>query len=138
MSDIVDHLTPHAMVLFNESFAATNVREGSEIGSQIVTALLEQGIRVFFVTHLYEFAQGFHQKNPGNVMFLRADRRDDGSRTFKLNEAEPLDTSFGQDLYKRIFPAEAANGASHDVAAGHRPLSETSVPTAVDEAGDGR
>jgi hypothetical protein len=109
MSDIVDHLTSHSMVLFNESFAATNVREGSEIANQIVTALLEQGIRVFFVTHLYEFAHGFHDQKMDNVMFLRADRREDGSRTFKLKEAEPLDTSFGEDLYKKIFMAETVD-----------------------------
>ena len=35
MSDIVDHITPHPMILFNESFAATNEREGSEIARQI-------------------------------------------------------------------------------------------------------
>ena len=110
MSEIVDRLTPRSMVLFNELFAATNVREGSEIGSQIVTALLEKDIRIVFVTHLFEFAHRFHQKNPGNVMFLRADRREDGLRTFKLKEAEPLDTSYGEDLYKRIFMVETANG----------------------------
>jgi DNA mismatch repair ATPase MutS len=137
MSEIVDHLTPRSMVLCNESFAATNVREGSEIGTQIVTALLESGIRVFFVTHLYEFAHGFHQKNTGDVLFLRADRREDGVRTFKLKEAEPLDTSFGEDLYKRIFLADAANRASHAAAAGRRPLFETSAATAVDEGADG-
>jgi DNA mismatch repair ATPase MutS len=109
MSDIVDHLTPRSMVLFNESFAATNVREGSEIARQIVTALLENGIRVFFVTHLYEFAHGLQHKNIDHVMFLRADRRDDGVRTFKLKEGEPLDTSFGEDLYRKIFMAEGAS-----------------------------
>jgi DNA mismatch repair ATPase MutS len=109
MSDIVDHLAPHSMVLFNESFAATNVREGSEIGTQIVTALLEKGIRVFFVTHLYEFAQGFHEQKLDNVLFLRADRREDGARTFRLSEGEPLDTSFGEDLYKKIFMAGTAS-----------------------------
>jgi DNA mismatch repair ATPase MutS len=35
MSDIVDNMTPNSMVLFNESFAATNEREGSEIATQI-------------------------------------------------------------------------------------------------------
>jgi hypothetical protein len=70
---------------------------------------LDKGVRVFFVTHLYEFAHGFHQKNMANVIFLRADRREDGVRTFKLKEGEPLDTSFGEDLYKKIFMAETAN-----------------------------
>ena len=70
MSTIVDHLTPNAMVLFNESFAATNEREGSEIGRQIVSALLEKQIKVFFVTHLYEFAHGFYAKKMKNALFF--------------------------------------------------------------------
>ncbi len=109
MNDIVDHLTSRSMVLFNESFAATNVREGSEIADQIVRALLEQDVRMIFVTHLYEFAHGVRQKNLDNVMFLRADRRADGVRTFKLREGDPLDTSFGEDLYQKIFMAEPAD-----------------------------
>ena len=41
MNAIVDNLTPRALILFDESFAATNEREGSEIARQIVSALLE-------------------------------------------------------------------------------------------------
>ncbi len=109
MSEIVDHLRPRSLILFNELFAATNVREGSEIANQIVTALLEKGIRMVFVTHLYEFAHGWHEKNLDNVLFLRAGRRADRVRTFKLQEGEPLDTSFGEDLYRKIFMAETAD-----------------------------
>jgi DNA mismatch repair ATPase MutS len=47
MSDIADDMTSNSMVLFNESFAATNEREGSEIGRQIVCALLEKGDQDF-------------------------------------------------------------------------------------------
>jgi DNA mismatch repair ATPase MutS len=103
MSDIVDHLTPNSMVLFQESFAATNEREGSEIASQIVRALLEKRIQVFFVTHLYELAHGFYKRKMANALFLRAERQADGTRTFKLVEGEPLQTSYGEDLYERIF-----------------------------------
>lgn len=103
MSDIIGHITTNSMVLFNESFAATNEREGSEIGRQIVSALLEKRIKVFFVTHLYEFAHGFYSKEMKNAIFLRAERQADGERTFKLIEGEPLRTSFGEDLYDRIF-----------------------------------
>ncbi|HLF90096.1 MAG TPA: hypothetical protein VI451_14210 [Anaerolineales bacterium] len=103
MSEIVNQLRPDAMVLFNESFAATNEREGAEIGRQITTALLEKRIKVIFVTHLYEFARGFHAQNMENALFLRAERRPDGSRTFKMLEAKPLETSYGKDLYKEIF-----------------------------------
>jgi DNA mismatch repair ATPase MutS len=89
--------------LFNESFAATNEREGSEIARQVVTALLEKQIKVMFVTHLYEFAHGMCQAQRGCTLCLRAERLADGTRTFKLIDGEPLETSYGPDLYRKIF-----------------------------------
>ncbi len=106
MSAIADNIAPNALLLLNESFAATNEREGSEIARQIVCALLEKRIKVFFVTHLYEFARGFSDKHMENALFLRAERQADGRRTFKLVEGEPLQTSYGQDVYHRIFGAD--------------------------------
>ncbi len=103
MSDIVDKITSNSIVLFNESFAATNERESSEIARQIVSALLEKRCKMFFVTHLYEFPRGFYDKKLENVISLRAERQADGKRTFKLIEQGPLQTSYGEDLYKRIF-----------------------------------
>jgi DNA mismatch repair ATPase MutS len=103
MSDIVDHISPNSLVLFNESFAATNEREGSEIARQIVTALLKQGVKIFFVTHLYEFARGLSEMKADDHLFLRAERQPDGRRTFKVLPGEPLQTSFGDDLYKEVF-----------------------------------
>ncbi len=102
-SEIVDRLTLNSLVLFNESFAATNEREGSEIARQITTGLVEKGIKVFFVTHQYEFAHGLYNKKMENSIFLRADREADGTRTYKLTAGEPLQTSYGEDLYNRIF-----------------------------------
>jgi len=103
MSGIVDKLSPNSIVLFNESFAATNEREGSEIARQIVSALLEKHVKVFFVTHLYELAHGFYDKKMSDAIYLRAERKEDGTRTFKLIEGEPLQTSYGKDLYDVIF-----------------------------------
>jgi DNA mismatch repair ATPase MutS len=103
MNDIANALTPDLLVLFNESFAATNEREGSEIARQIVRALLEARVKIFFVTHQYEFAHGFWADKLDSALFLRAERQADGRRTFKLLPGEPLETSFGADLYKEIF-----------------------------------
>ena len=100
---IVDRLTLNSIVLFNESFAATNEREGSEIARQITMGLVEKGIKVFFVTHQYEFAHGLYERKMPNAVFLRADRETDGTRTYKLSAGEPLQTSYGEDLYKRVF-----------------------------------
>ena len=102
MSAIADHIGPHCLMLFNESFAGTNEHEGSEIGQQVVRALLDAQIRVFFVTHRFEFADRFHRQHAGSTLFLRAERRPDGSRNYKLTVKEPLPTSFGEDLYYRL------------------------------------
>ncbi|MGC8494397.1 MAG: MutS-related protein [Syntrophobacteraceae bacterium] len=107
MSDIADNVRPDALVLFNESFAATNEREGSEIAGQITRALLEKRIKVFYVTHLYEFAGRFCDEKPENAIFLRAERETDGVRTFRIVEGEPEDTSYGRDLYYTIFERAA-------------------------------
>ncbi len=103
MSNIADELQADSMVLFNESFAATNEREGSEIARQITLALIEKNVKVLFVTHLYEFAHGLYAANVSHTTFLQAQRQTDGSRTFKLVENPPESTSYGADLFYRIF-----------------------------------
>ncbi len=103
MNGIVDNVRANSLLLFNESFAATNEREGSEIARQIICALLEKRIKVFFVTHLYELAYGFYDKQMENAIFLRAERQADGGRTFKIIAGAPLETSYGKDLYNSIF-----------------------------------
>lgn len=102
MSTIADEIGPSCLMLFNESFAATNEREGSEIARQVVRALLEAGIRVLYVTHQYDFAESFVHHHAASTLFLRAEREVDGRRSFKLVVAEPLATSFGEDLYLRL------------------------------------
>jgi DNA mismatch repair ATPase MutS len=99
--------------MLNESFASTNEREGSEIARQIVRALLETGVKVFYVTHVFDLAQGFHLAKMDTALLLRAERLGDGRRTFRLMEGEPLPTSYGEDLYRRIFGAvpDAATAA---------------------------
>jgi len=110
MSQIADHLAANGMLLFNESFAATNDREGSEVARQIVSALLEKHIKVFYVTHLYEFARGFFDEKTDGTLFLRAERKEDGTRTFQLREGAPLETSYGEDLYRQIFNVDTPSG----------------------------
>lgn len=107
MSEIVEAITPGALVLFNESFAATNEREGSEISRQVVRALVEHGISVFFVTHQYDFAKSCYDDPPAPALFLRAERMADGSRSYRLIKAPPLETSYGRDLYREVFESAA-------------------------------
>jgi hypothetical protein len=103
MSRIVDRLAPGALLLLNESFAATHEREGSEIARQVVEALTGAGMRVWFVTHLVEFATGVAEGGAPRTLFLRADPRPDGTRSYRLHEGAPLPTSHGRDVYERVF-----------------------------------
>ncbi len=107
MSEIAGELRPGGMVLFNESFAATDEQEGSEIARQVTCALLAAGIKVVHVTHMYELARGFEENDSLDPLFLRAERTEDGTRTFRLTPGEPLSTSFGEDVYRKVFAGSA-------------------------------
>jgi DNA mismatch repair ATPase MutS len=103
MSAIANHVTANCMLLCNESFASTNEREGSQIARQVVTALLDEGVKVAFVTHMFDLADGFHRQQLDTALFLRAERRPDGERSYKLSPGAPLPTSYGEDSYRKIF-----------------------------------
>jgi hypothetical protein len=103
MSSIVDRLSPNSLVLLNESFASTNEREGSQIAREIIRAMLEAGVKVVYVSHMFDLARGFYRQGMAAGLFLRAERIPDGTRTFRVIEGEPLPTSFGEDVYRRVF-----------------------------------
>lgn len=103
MSGLADSITPTSLLLCNESFAATNEREGSEIARQLVAAMLANQVRVVFVTHMYDLAHSLQERHRGSALFLRAERGLDGSRPFRLVAGEPLSTSYGSDTFRRVF-----------------------------------
>jgi hypothetical protein len=103
MSRIVDQIRPGGVLLCNESFASTNEREGSDIGEQVICSLIEAGVKVLLVTHLFDLSQRFRRETPDGVLFLRAERLSDGTRTFKIREGEAQPTSHGKDVYEDIF-----------------------------------
>lgn len=103
MSEIADRTAPGDLLLCNESFAATNEREGSEIARQVIRAMTRQGVKVAFVTHLFDLAHGYYSDKHPDAVFLRAAREADGTRTFRIAPGEPLPTSFGEDSYSKVF-----------------------------------
>lgn len=103
MSHIIDLLEPDSVVLFNESFAATNEREGSEISRQIISTLIGNGIEVFAVSHMMNFVESYLQ-NP-RAVFLQAERLDDGTRTHRILAGKPTLTAYGMDIYNEVFGA---------------------------------
>lgn len=103
MDKLIDAMNNKSMVLFNESFASTTEKEGSVIAGDITMALYEAEIDVFIVTHLFEFARKTFGKRLEHAVFLTAERKENGDRTFKMIEHEPNHTSYGLDLYDKII-----------------------------------
>jgi hypothetical protein len=113
MSKIADFLGSRALLLCNESFASTNEREGSQIARGVIDAVTEADIKVVLVTHMYDLAHSLHERHDPRYRFIRAERRDDGVRSFRLIAAEPQPTSYGEDSFRRVFgrPVGAEAGA---------------------------
>jgi DNA mismatch repair ATPase MutS len=106
MSELIDRVQPGTLVLLDESFASTNEREGSELATTLVDSLLEAGVRVYYVTHLYALAHSLVMKNDRRHLFLRAERDPDGRRTFHVRPGAPETTSYAYDLFHQLFPEE--------------------------------
>lgn len=103
---IIRHLGDGSMVLLNESFATTTEEEGSAIADDVVRAMTEAGVKVLTVTHLLAFAKKMYDRHLPETAFLIAQRREDGTRTFRMISGEPELTSFGLDLYDELIGDE--------------------------------
>ncbi len=102
---MISKLKPNSLVILNESFQSTDVHEGSKIGFEIIKALRDSDIRIVLVTHMYDLAMLLKNEYKDSY-FLRAERKDDGTRSYMLKEADVLKTSFAKDLYNKIFKIE--------------------------------
>ncbi|MBO4325274.1 MAG: hypothetical protein J5845_07785 [Lachnospiraceae bacterium] len=106
MNGIVEQIGDGSLLLLNESFATTTEKEGSVIAYDVIRALKEAGVRILTVTHLLSFAKRVHEETSGRpeagVEFLSAERKEDGTRTYRMIRHEPELTSFGLDLYEMI------------------------------------
>jgi DNA mismatch repair ATPase MutS len=103
MSQITKAIDSGCLLICNESFSATNEREGSQIADEFIRAMNRINVTVVLVTHLYELARHYYQEHADTTLFLRADRGSNGQRPYRIIEAEPLPTSYGEDLYWRTF-----------------------------------
>lgn len=100
---IIRHLGDGSMVLLNESFATTTEEEGSEIADDVIRAMVEAGVKVLTVTHLLAFARKMYERHLPETAFLTAQRKEDGTRTYKMIAGAPELSSFGLDLYEELI-----------------------------------
>ena len=103
MSEMVQAAEPHSIFLLNESFASTTEKEGSQIADGILHAFYDKEITTIMVTHLFQLARSLYNKKIPCVEFLIAERKDDGTRTFKMMPGKPEYTSYGTDLFNKLW-----------------------------------
>lgn len=101
--EIFHHITKNSMLLMNESFASTTEEEGSALAEDLTRVLYDEKIPLFFVSHLYQYAIGMYQQKLPEIQFLNAERKSDGTRTFKMVEQPPNHTSYGMDLFDALI-----------------------------------
>jgi len=106
MSEIVERIKRGSLLLMNESFSSTNEREGSEVAREVIVALAERGVRVIFVTHFYELQRWLMENRKDDVLFLRAERKEDGTRTYRIIPGAPEKTSYADEVYSKVFGEE--------------------------------
>lgn len=102
MSAMVDAAVPDSLFLLNESFASTTEKEGTQIARGILQAFYEKGITTFMVTHLYLLAESLYSKKIPGTVFLTAERREDGGKTYHMLEGKSEHTSYGMDLFAEL------------------------------------
>lgn len=102
---IIEVIKPGSLMLFNESFQSTAEVEGSIIAYDVIKALSHKKIQVVMVSHMYHL-YNMLKKNNDDVYYLKAERNESGSRSFKLLPGDMEETSYATDLYNEIFKGE--------------------------------
>ncbi|MFP3286779.1 MAG: hypothetical protein RXP86_05975 [Acidilobus sp.] len=110
-SRIVDSLRPGDYVLMNESFSTTNQVEASEVARQVVQALVDSGVTVFYVTFLQDFIYRLIRDNGGRAILLVPERLKDGTRTFRLLQGS-VQPGYALEIWDKLVRSGSSGGRS--------------------------
>ncbi len=105
LSEILDCVTSHSLVLLDESLSSTGSYEASYIAAEVLGGLAHIGCRCLFSTHLHELAAEVDNINARSVSSggvaidtLVAGMEGDGKRSFKITRAKPDGKSYARDI----------------------------------------
>jgi len=105
LSEILDCVTAHSLVLLDESLSSTGSFEASYIAAEVLGGLAHVGCRCLFSTHLHELAAEIDNINArslasGGVAIdtLVAGMEGEGKRSFKIMRAKPDGKSYARDI----------------------------------------
>lgn len=105
LGEIFDAVTPHSLVLLDESLSSTGSFEASYIAAEVLGGLAHVGCRCLFSTHLHELAAEIdninaRSKASGGVAIdtLVAGIVGEGTRSFRIVRAKPDGKSYARDI----------------------------------------
>ncbi len=119
LSEILDAVTPHSLVLLDESLSSTGAYEASYIAAELLAGFSHIGCRVLFSTHLHELAARVDEINartaPAGVpVDTLVAGMEEGQRSFLIKRQKPDGKSYASDIadkYGLSFDAIAARFA---------------------------
>ncbi len=105
LSEIIDCVTAHSLVLLDESLSSTGSYEASYIAAEVLSGLAHIGCRCLFSTHLHELAAEIEtldrkSRASGGVPIdtLVAGMETGGKRSFRITRAKPDGKSYARDI----------------------------------------
>lgn len=117
LGEIFDRLTPHSLVLLNESLFSTNPGESLYLAQDVVRVLVQVGCRAVFITHLHELAasiEAINAQTPGGEMVISLvaspageneaqGERDEGSDgvSYRIVPGPPMGRSYAERIARQ-------------------------------------
>ena len=102
LQTLLERVTEHSMVLFDETLSSTDSYEASAIAFEILTGLALFGCRGIFATHLHELAQRTEEINTTEGLRSRIDNlvagMEFGERTYVITRKRPDGKSYARDI----------------------------------------
>ena len=105
LGEIFDCVTPHSLVLLDESLSSTGSFEASYLAAEVLRGLSQVGCRCLFSTHLHELAAQIEELNRASLACggaaidtLVAGMEGEGKRSFKITRAKPDGKSYARDI----------------------------------------
>ncbi|MFP3291228.1 MAG: hypothetical protein RXO30_02050 [Thermoproteus sp.] len=104
LSAIVEGLRRGDYVLMDETFSSTNQVEASAVAEEVIAALVDSGVNVFYVTFLQDFLNRFLERYRERAVLLVPEVRQDGTRTFRLVRGKPT-PGYAIDIWRKYMAA---------------------------------
>jgi hypothetical protein len=104
LSAIVEGLRRGDYVLMDETFSSTNQVEASAVAEEVIAALVDSGVNVFYVTFLQDFLNRFLDRYRERAVLLVPEVRQDGTRTFRLVRGKPT-PGYAIDIWRKYMAA---------------------------------